>query len=55
MKYFKYKIEEDLDEDELNKLGKDGWELINVVYETWENTRKGYQEIQTKYYFKKEL
>lgn len=36
-------------------LGKMGWELVSVVYASWENERKGYQESETTYYFKREL
>ena len=55
-KKFEYKI---LDDDTysfeyLNELGKNGWELVSVVYKTWENERKGYQESNVIYYLKKE-
>ena len=58
MKY-QYKIlndeYDDTGEEAFNKLGKKGWELVSVVYQTWTNERKGYKESQTIYYFKKQL
>ena len=52
-KKFEYKIEDEYSID-LDKLGKEGWELVSVVYKSWENERKGYQESQTIFYFKRE-
>ena len=52
-KKFEYKIEDE-DSVNLDKLGKEGWELVSVVYKTWENERKGYQESNVIYYLKKE-
>lgn len=55
-KKFEYKILDDNDYsfEYLNELGKKGWELVSVVYKTWENERKGYQESNVSYYFKRE-
>ena len=47
-------LEIDMNED-INDYGKKGWELVNVVYSSWENERKGYSESATIGYFKRKL
>lgn len=38
---------------DLQGMGEEGWELVAVVKDRWENERKGYQEESTTYYYKR--
>jgi hypothetical protein len=54
MKKWEYKFFCDNDED-LNALGKEGWELVSVVYESYEDTRQGGTSSRIILYLKREL
>lgn len=54
MKQFQYKILTDDGDWDIDQLGGDGWELVTVLYRTWENERKGYTDSSTTFYFKRE-
>lgn len=43
------------DSDDLVELGKQGWELISVVYKSWEDIREGGTDSITLLYFKRPL
>lgn len=54
MKSFEYEILTDDDDWDIDQLGKEAWELVTVLYRSWENERKGYTESSTTFYFKRE-
>ncbi len=35
MKQFEYKVEENRNESELNKLGSEGWELVAILHKNF--------------------
>jgi len=50
---WKYLILDDDEVGNLDDLGNQGWELVTVLRQTWENERKGYTEYRQVYYFKR--
>lgn len=56
---WEYKVEVDLHPDDLNKLGKDGWELISVTpvrLSNWKGPDGGGTKVEReKFYFKRQL
>ena len=55
MKKFEYKVTDSEDEERLNQLGKEGWELVSVIYKSWEDLRHGGTDSVVVLYFKREL
>ena len=55
MKKFEYYFTDSEDEERLNQLGKKGWELVSVVFKSWENQIHGGTDSVVCYYFKREL
>lgn len=53
MKKFEYLLRYDL--ENLNELGKEGWELVSVIRYEWTDERKGYTETSREFYFKREI
>lgn len=53
MRKFEYLVLTD-DEVDLKQLGADQWELVTVLYRSWENERKGCRTGSTTFYFKRE-
>ena len=51
-KKFEYLIKLDLEESQLNELGKDGWELSSITHTTWEDKNGEHFNIA---YFKREI
>ena len=54
MKKWEHKILTDDDNVNFELLGDAGWELVSVVFCSWENFRKGGWNSEITYYFKRE-
>ena len=52
---WEYLVEENLGQNELNELGKKGWELVTVIMKHYTDERKGYEEWSNYYYLKRQV
>ena len=54
MKKFEYYVSDSEDPRRLNQLGREGWELVSVIYKSWEDMRHGRTASIVEFYFKRE-
>lgn len=55
MARFEYIVSYNLFTDDLDKLGKEGWELVSIIYVDKKTSYKGESVKAEKFYFKREL
>lgn len=52
MKSWEYQEHDDLDADQLNNIGDEGWELVAVIGERWSDRLS--EGFRARFYFKRE-